>query len=529
MAELDILIKNGTVIDGTGAPAFQADVGVLADRIVLVGASTGQQAARVFEASGLCLAPGFIDAHSHSDLTLLANPRAQSVVRQGVTTQVIGNCGISHAPLSGAALEESRAEGRNLGLEVTWTSMAGYLERLGDSGSAVNVVPLVGHKAIRGAVLGFGEFQPTPKQQAKMERLVAEAMEQGARGFSTLLRFPPGCYSTTEEVAGLARVAARYGGIYSTHLRSESDRLLEAVDEALEIGRQADVRVQISHVKLQGFQNWDGVDELLAVLVSARGSGLDVGCDQYPYTASLLWLRIILPGWAQAGGAKAIAERLSDPQVRARLRRDWKDHRDQWEGRRGVRDWSDILVAECFPRPDVLGRSISEVAAGDGQDPLETLFDLIAVSEGQAVAVFFDQLEDNVRTLLRRPMVAIGSDGQALAPDGVLGVRRSHPRCYGTFPRVLGHYVRDEHLLSLEDAVRKMTGLTAERLGLSDRGVIREGARADLVLFDPHTIADRATFADPHQYPAGIQRVMVNGVMVVEQGEHTGSLPGRVL
>jgi len=535
---LDILIKNGAVVDGTGKPAFKADVGIAAGRIAVVAETVELEAKCTIEAQGLHLAPGFIDAHTHSDLALLVNPRAESKIRQGVTTEVIGNCGSSPAPLLGATVEEARAAARSVGLDVTWASMAEYLERLRQSGIAVNVVPLVGHNTVRGAVLGLDDVQPTPEQQAEMEQLVTQAMEQGARGLSSGLFYPPGFYARTEEVIGLARVAARCGGIYATHVRSETDRLFEALAEAIEIGKQAEIRVQISHVKLEGYRNWEGADQLLAMLEDAgsRGpalstaEGVRVGCDQYPYTAGVSWLAYILPYWAQAGGARAVGERLSDPEVRARLRKDWEENRAEWEDRGGMRDWTDILITDCGgPRPDVQGKNIAEIAADEGKDPLETALDLIVVSEGQVECVCFGQLEDNVCILMRHPLVVVGSDGDALAPYGVLARGKPHPRYYGTFPRVLGRYVREEKVLSLEEAVGKMTSVTAERFGLSDRGVVREGAWADLVLFDAQTVADRATYTDPHQYPEGIPYVVVNGVVVIDQCEHTGALPGQVL
>jgi len=542
---LDILIKNGVVVDGTGKPAFKADVGIAAGRIAVVAEDIEQEAKRTIQAQALHLAPGFIDAHTHSGLTLLVNHRAESKIRQGVTTEVIGNCGSSPAPLLGATVEEAQAAAKSVDLDVTWASMAEYLERLRQSGIAVNVVPLVGHNTVRGAVLGFDDVQPTTEQQAEMEQLVAEAMEQGARGLSTGLFYPPGFYARTEEVIGLARVAARRGGIYATHVRSETDRLFEAVAEAIEIGKQAEIRVQISHVKLEGYRNWEGADRLLAMLEDAdsRGTalpvpsavegsaaeGVRVGCDQYPYTAGVSWLAYILPYWAQAGGARAVGERLNDPEVRARLRKDWQENRAEWENRGGMRDWTDILITDCTPRPDVQGKNIAEIAADEGKDPLETALDLIVVSEGQVECVCFGQLEDNVRILMRHPLVVVGSDGDALAPYGVLARGKPHPRNYGTFPRVLGRYVREEKVLSLEEAVKKMTSVTAERFGLSDRGVIREGVWADLVLFDAQTVADRATYTDPHQYPEGIPYVVVNGVVVIDQCEHTGALPGQVL
>jgi N-acyl-D-amino-acid deacylase len=327
----------------------------------------------------------------------------------------------------------------------------------------------------------------------------------------------------------LARVAARSGGMYVTHIRNEADRLFEAVAEAIEIGKEAEIRVQISHIKLEGYRNWEGAGRLLAMLEGAHSRGVKVGCDQYPYPASATWLACILPYWAQTGGTKAIAERLRDPEVRARIRKDWEENRAEWENRGGMRDWTDILVSDCDARPEVLGKNIAEIAADEGKDPLGIIFDLIVDSEGQVGCVWFDQLEDNVRALMRHPLVVVGSDGNALAPLGVLSQRKPHPRSYGTFPRVLGQYVRVDKVLSLEEAVKKMTSVTAERFGLTDRGVLREGAWADLLLFDAFTIADRATFTDPHQYPVGIPYVLVNGVVVIAEGRHTGALPGQVL
>ena len=526
---LDILIKNGTVVDGTGKPVFKADVGVFENRIAIVAPHIEQEAAHTVEAGGLHVAPGFIDPHTHSDLPLVVDPRAESKIRQGVTTEVIGNCGFSPAPLMGAAVEEMNAKAANLSLEVTWQSMAEYLDHLRNPGTILNVVPLLGHNTVRGSVLGYDDVQPTLEQQAEMERVVEEAMEQGARGLSTGLFYPPGFYAQTAEVIGLARAAARHGGIYASHIRSESDTLLEAVAEAIEIGERAEIGVEIAHLKLAGYRNWDGVDQLVSMLETAKASGVRLGCDQYPYHASNSWLAAMMPYWAQAGGGKAIAERLSDPETRARLRQDWEENRAEWEDRGGMRHWTDIVVSDCQVRPDVLGQSIAQIAEAEGKDPLETAFDLIVISEGLVACVWFDQLEDNVQTLMRHPLVVVGSDGSSLKPEGVLGQRQVHPRSYGTFPRVLGRYVREERVLSLEEAVKKMTSITADRFGLTGRGVIREGAWADLVLFDADTVIDKATFTEPHQYPVGIPYVVVNGQVVIDQDVYTGALPGRVL
>ncbi|MCL4561713.1 MAG: D-aminoacylase [Chloroflexi bacterium] len=526
---LDLLITGALVLDGTGKMAFAADVGVATGRIVRVAPSIEQEAARTIDGKGLHLAPGFIDPHTHSDFTLLIDPRAESKVYQGVTTEVIGNCGSSPAPLLGAGLEDARQSEENSGLVIDWTGMGEYIARLKQAGTALNVVPLVGHNTIRAAVLGFEDVQPTPAQQAEMERLTTEAMQEGARGISTGLYYPPGFYARTEEVIGLARAAGRFGGIYASHIRSESDGLFDAVEEALEIGRQAEVRVEISHVKLEGYRNFEGIERLEAMLAEAYLQGISIGCDQYPYTASSTWLGAILPYWAQVGGSKVVAGRLRDADTRRRLRQDWEQNRPAWEDRSGVADWSQIVVTEADSLPELLGKNIAEIASSGGKDGLDAALDLIAACQGQVGCVFFDQDEDNVRTLMRNPLVVVGSDGNSLSPHGVLGRSKPHPRSYGTFPRVLGRYVREEKIVSLEAAVQKMTSITAQRFGLTDRGIVREGMRADLVLFDAATVAERATFTDPHQFPAGIPYVIVNGILVVDGGEHTGRLPGMVL
>ena len=526
---LDLLVKDASVVDGTGRPAFKADVGVEGDRIAVLSKRIEAEAARTIDADGLHLAPGFIDAHTHSDLPLLVDPKAQSKIRQGVTTEVIGNCGSSPAPLAGAAIEEARASVALLELELTWRSFGEYLDRLRSPGTAVNVVPQVGHNIVRGSVMGYDDAQPSPEQQDRMEQVVARAMEEGARGLSTGLYYPPGFYARTEEVIALARVAARYGGFYSSHIRSESDDLLPSVRETAEIGEKAEIQAEIAHLKASGYRNWKDSDELVATLEEARAGGVRLGCDQYPYDASSTWLASILPYWAQAGGGKEIAARLRDPEVRATLRKDFEEDRAGWDNRSGVRDWSGILIAGCPLRPEIQGRTVAEVAEVDGKDPLDAAFDLMAESECQVSCVWFSQSEEVVQQLMRLPFVVVGSDASSFSPEGVLGRRQVHPRGYGTFPRVLGRYVREEKILSLEEAVKKMTSTTADRFGLSERGIVCQGTRADLVLFDADTVADRATFTDPHQYPVGIPYVIVNGQIVIDQGEHTGALPGSIL
>jgi N-acyl-D-amino-acid deacylase len=322
---------------------------------------------------------------------------------------------------------------------------------------------------------------------------------------------------------------ARRGGTYASHIRSESDLVLESVAEVAEVGRRAGVQVEVAHLKLSGYRNWDKVEALLSSLEEARADGVKLGCDQYPYRASSTWLAAMLPYWAQAGGGRAVARRVADPAIRTRLKADWEENRVDWDNRSGVRTWDDIVISECLPRAEVVGRSVAELAEAEDHEPLDVLFDLIVVSEGQASAVWFDQSEDNVRTIMQHPLVAVGSDGSAQSPRGLLGERKVHPRSYGTFPRVLGRYVREEGILSLEEAVKKMTSLTADRFGLDGRGRVGEGMWADLALFDAATVLDRATFTDPAQYPGGIPYVVVNGQVVIDKGEHTGVLAGRVL
>ncbi len=526
---IDHLIKNAKVIDGTGKAGFMADVAVKDGKIAAIGLNLETEAAQVLDATGLVLSPGFIDPHTHSDVSLLADRKGQSKIRQGVTTEVVGNCGYSPAPLMGAAIEENQADLNAAGIELTWRDFAGYVAELNNPGVALNVVPLVGHNTIRGCILGYDDVQPTAEQQKAMEDLVAESMLQGARGISTGLYYPPGFYAKTEEVIGLARVVAEYGGVYATHVRSESDTLFESIEEAIEICRKSGARLQISHLKLEGYHNFEGADRLLEMIENANQEGLPVGADQYPYDASSTWLGAIIPNWAQAGGGEAVAKRLSDPEIRRKLHKDWQENRVEWENRGGVQSWDQILVVDAKGREEVIGMTIAEIAEKDTRDPLDVLLDLVVVSKGGASAVWFDQLEDNVRTLMQYPRLVTSSDGASLSTEGILSKVMSHPRSYGTFPRVLGRYVREYKVLTLEQAIRKMTSQTAAYFNLEGRGVVREGAWADLTLFDADKVIDKASFTHPSQYPEGIPHVMVNGVWVIRAGEHTGALPGRAI
>jgi len=527
---LDLKIVGATVVDGTGAAGSREDVGIRDDVIVAVGDLSREPAGRTVNATGRVLAPGFIDMHSHSDWRLWSHRRAESKVRQGVTTEVVGNCGFSPAPVSAEHLDDVRAFALHVprGMDFSWRSVRDYVEAFDRDGIAVNVVQLVGHGALRVAAMGFARRPPSADELLRMQRWLGDAIEDGvAWGLSTGLIYAPGSFATTEEIVAVAR-AARGRGFYASHIRGEGATLLDAVAEALRVGREADLPVQVSHVKAAGRPNWGRVPEALALIDAACAQGLDAAADVYPYTASSTTLRTLLPDWALEGGVEAMLARLADPGTRARIRRDIESPADgqSLAARLG---WENVLVASSPRRKEAEGRRIAEIARERGVDPVEAALELLADEQGGGFMILFQLDERDVRAALAHPRVMIGSDGAALAPYGELGEGKPHPRAYGTFARVLGPYVRDHRVLSLPQAVHKMTGLPARRLRLADRGVVRPGARADLVVFDPRRIADQATYEDPHRYAAGIEHVLVNGRFVVRDGEHTGSLPGRVL
>jgi N-acyl-D-amino-acid deacylase len=528
---LDLAIDGASIIDGTGAPAGRADVGVRDEKIVAVGDLSREPAVNRMRAAGRIVAPGFIDMHSHSDWRLWGNRRAESKIRQGVTTEVVGNCGFSPAPVTTEHLEDLRGFALHLppGLDFRWRSVGEYLKAFDGEGIALNIVQLVGHGTLRIAAMGFARRAPTARELADMHRLMADAMEGGAWGLSTGLIYAPGSYAATDEIVEVARAAARYRGFYASHIRGESATLLASVREAITVGREADLPVQISHVKSAGRSNWGKIGEALALIDAARAEGLDVMGDVYPYTASSTTLRTLLPDWALEGGVDAMLVRLRDPEIRARIRRELESPATAGTSLLERAGWDSIMISFCATRKDAEGKRLTEVAAARGMDPFDAAVELLLDEGGKAYMILFQLDEKDLRRALVHPHIMIGSDGSALAPSGPMGGGKPHPRSYGTFPRVLGEYAREQRLLSLPQAVHKMTGLPAQRLGLRDRGVIRPGARADLVIFDPRTVADQATYDDPHRYPVGIDHVLVNGRFVIKDGQHTGSLPGRVL
>lgn len=524
---IDLLIRGATVLDGAGTPRFRADVAIRSDRIVALGDLAHRQAGRTIDAAGAMLAPGFIDLHSHSDRTLLVDPRAESKVRQGVTTEVIGNCGMSSAPLIGEALAEERQKLERYGLEPDWRTVAQYLHRLEEHGVGLNVVALVGHGTVRRAVMGHAMRPPDAGELATMRRLVDEAVRDGAAGLATGLIYPPGCYAATDEIVELARPVGERGGIYATHLRNEGVKLLEALAEAVAIGRGASVSVEVSHHKASGPRAWGLVRQSLARIEEANRQGLKVDFDQYPYTAASTGLSAVLPDWAHEGGAAALVERLRDPETRAKVAADVRARRATSFGE--DLGWDQVLVADSRADRSFDGRTIAEIAAQRGADPVETIFDLLIANAGDVGCVFFTMCEEDVQTVMRHPLMMVGSDSAARAADGPLHEGKPHPRGYGTFPRILGRYVRELGVLTWEDAIRRMSGRPAAKLGLRERGTIRPGNFADLVLFDPLRVRDTATYADPHRYPEGIRAVIVNGRVALEDGQRNANLAGRVL
>jgi len=525
---MDLMIRGAKVIEGSGKPAYTTDVAVLSGRIAEIGPHLGSRASEELDAAGLCLAPGFIDPHTHSDLMLLARPAGESKIRQGVTTEVLGNCGFSAAPIGKDGSAEIPLHGKDVGVDIDWASMGGYLDRLRDSGSFVNIVPLVGHGALRRAVMGMEARAPTAEEQDKMERLLYACLREGARGLSTGLVYVPSVYATPEEITALARVVASEGGIYATHMRNESGGVIQAVREAMGVSRRSGVRLQISHLKIIGKRNWGCIEELLQTIDDGLHSGVDLACDQYPYSASSTRLSDVFPAWVREGGTTPMISRLKDGAFRRRMRQDWTERPEDWDSLGGVSGWEGVLITEAPKVDGVVGRTLADLAAGE-EDAFNVACELVVRTQGQVGCVFFDQSPDIMRRIMRHPSVLVGSDGASFSPKGTLAGFKPHPRSYGTFPRVLGRFVREEQLLTIEEAVKKMTYDTARHFRLEGRGEIRVGAWADIVLFDPEAVNDRATYEDPHQFPTGIPYVFVNGKPVIRDGQYTGALPGSIL
>ncbi len=523
----EILVRGGTVIDGTGNPGVRADVAVRDGRIAAVGSDITAGGARTVEAAGRVVAPGFIDIKTHSDWTLPLMPLSESKIRQGVSTEVIGHCGYSCAP---ALPGKAEALAQYLSPSAPWldfreTTFAEYAA--GYPATSVNRVMLVGHNTLRLMSMGMDDRPPESDELGLMVRLLEEALDAGALGMSSGLFTAPGSYAGSEELVALGRVLKARGARYFTHLRDEANTVFDAVDEAIEFAHQTGVHVQIVHIKLSGTDNWGGAERLIERLEAARRGGTAIDCDQYPYTAASNPLRNLFPSWLQEGGVDAMLDRLSSHDVRARLRADVE--RDGLNNFGRIPSWDAVRISISPDQAQNAGRTVAEIAAGRDIDPFDAALDYIVADRGQTRVLVTSISEDDVKALIASPKVMVGSDGNAVAPYGTTGQGKPHPRFYGTFARVLGHYVRALGLLPIETAVHKMTGASAAALGLADRGVLRAGAAADLTVFDPETIAEEASYQDPHRFATGVDHVFVNGTAVLAHGEHTGAVPGRML
>ncbi len=529
--EYDLLIVNGHIIDGSGSPWFEGSVAVQNGKIAAVGRLVGATAKRTIDARGLVVAPGFIDLHSHSDFTLLVDGDAQSKIRQGVTTEILGESD-SAAPVLGPAVAPFDRSLARYGLKRDWTTLGEYFARIERQGTSVNIASYVGSGQVWMDVIGNVNRRATPDEMKKMEGLVDQAMRDGAIGLSSGLIYPPNAWMTTDELVDLAKVAARYGGIYTSHIRGEGDHWRQSVSEAIAIGERGGLPVHILHFKMDGKKNWGQMPEQVALVQSARVRGVDVTADQYPYIAAMTGLEMCIPPKFLEGTSEDVVARLKDPKVRAEIRADIEHGLAGWEDNevQNVGGWHGVLVASLQKAENKKyeGKRMDEVARMMGEDPLDALCDLLISEGGSADAIYFSMSDADVEYAMKQPWVGVGSDGIASSP-AMTFLGKPHPRFYGTFPRLLGVYVREKKVLTLPDAIRKMTSLAAQITGLADRGLLRPGMAADIAIFDPATVADKATFEDPLQYAVGIPYVIVNGVVVIDQGQHTHAHPGRVL
>jgi len=527
----DVIIKAGTIYDGSGQPGRRADIGIKGDRITAVRDLSAAKAANIIDAAGLAVSPGFINMLSWSTISLIEDGRGQSEIRQGVTTEIMGE-GESMGPLNEAMKARIVAQQGDIKYEIKWTTLAGYLHYMEERGIAPNIASFIGATTIREYVVGLADKQPTPEQLGQMRDLVRNEMEAGALGIGTSLIYPPAFYAKTDELIEMCKVAAEYNGRYISHIRSEGTQLLEAVDEFLRISREARIPAEIYHIKALGKPNWPKLDEMLAKLETAQKEGLRVTADMYAYTAAGTGLDACLPPWTEDGGYPALFKRLRDPATRARISAEVKTESATWENFYLGAGSPDRIILSGFKSAQLkplTGKTLGEVAKLRGKDPVETIMDLIAEDESRIDTIYFLMSEENVRKEMGKHWISFGSDEASQAPEGVFLKSNPHPRAYGNFARVLGKYVREEKVIPLEEAVRRLTLLPATNLGLDSRGALKEGMFADIAVFDPATIADRATFEKPHQYAVGMKHVFVNGVQVIKNGEHTDAKPGRAL
>lgn len=527
--DYDVVILSGTLVDGSGVPGIRTDVGVQGNRIVKIGDLKQARARRTIDAAGLVVAPGFIDMLGQSEMVGLVEPRVPSKIQQGITTEITGE-GESIAPLNDALITLLQPQLDHYKLTVDWRTLGDYFKRVQRQGLAINLGTFVGATQVRRYVLDSENRPPTKEEMETMKSLVAAAMKEGALGLSTSLIYSPAIYAKTDELIELAKVAAQYGGVYASHIRNEGDHINEALDEAFRIGREAKIGVEIWHLKVAGKDMWGKMPEVLKKIEEARAGGLDVQADQYPYVAAATNLAACMPPWAHEGGNEKMIERLKDSKTRERIKKELPVRSDRWES-----EWYEVNGAHGILIASVLnpklkqyeGKRLDEIAQWRGdRDPMDTLMNLIIEDNAQTGTIYFSMNEEDVKAALKKPWVAVDCDYGASNPTGILADEKPHPRAYGTFPRIVGKYVRDEKILPLEVAIQKMTSTAARRVGLRDRGLIREGYFADITVFDPARVADKATFENPHQFPVGIEYVLVNGQLELEHGQQNSTLAG---
>jgi len=527
----DLVIRNGRIIDGTGSPWYSGDIAIRAGKIAAIGKFDTASTKRTIDARGMVVAPGFIDMLGQSELTILVNPHLPSKIYQGITTEITGE-GSSIAPLTDALVKMDHLGYEHYGVRPTWRTLGEYFARLRKQGMGINLATYVGATQVRRVVIGDDNRAPTPAELERMKALVREAMRDGAVGVSTSLQYAPAMYAKTDELIALAAEAGKLGGIYASHIRDESEAILLALDEAIRIGREGRLPVEIWHLKAAGKANWNRMPEIVARIDQARKSGVDIGADTYAYTASFNTFSAIIPPWAHDGGDVKMIERLKDPALRARIRKEMESATGDWNN-----EWQEVsgpesIIVGAVQNPKLLplqGKTIAEIAKLWGKDPIDTVFDLLIEDSAFTSVAMFTMSESDVALALQQLWVSFCNDSQGTAPDGLLGKEHPHPRAYGTFPHVLRKYVREDKKITLEDAIRKFSALPAERMRLADRGVLKEGMWADVVVFDPDTIRDVATFENPNQLSDGMRFVLVNGVPVIEEGKMTNALPGKVV
>lgn len=525
----DVIIRAGAIYDGTGADPAYADLGIRADTISFIGDLSSANGVLEIDATGKAVAPGFINMLSWAPVTLIEDGRSQSDIRQGVTLEIFGE-GESMGPLNETMKTEMRESQGDIKYDVSWTTLGEYLQYMEDRGVSPNIASFVGATTVRIHEIGYEDRAPTATELERMRELVAQAMEEGALGVGSSLIYAPAFYAETDELIALSEVAAQYDGMYISHLRSEGNRLLESVEELITIAKDAGIRAEIYHLKASGASNWHKLEEVFARVEQARSEGLEITADIYPYTAGATGLDAAMPPWVQEGGYDAWAERLRDPAIRQRVANEMRTPTDEWENLYLAAGSAEKVLLVGFKNDELkplTGKSLAEVAAMRGQSPEETAMDLVVEDGSRVSCVYFLMSEENIRKKIQQPWVSVDSDAGSMAPEGVFLKSNPHPRAYGTFARFLGRYVRDEQLLSLQEGIRRITSLPADNLRIKKRGRLIPGYFADVVVFDPDTIIDHATFEAPHQYATGVSEVFVNGIQVLKDGEHTGATPGR--